>query len=125
VDRNIGRLLQRLDELKIAGKTIVMFTGDHGYMIGHHGLYMKGNGEWILGGKRGPTRPNMFDESIRVPLVVRWPGVTKPGLTIARAVSNIDTYATVLGMLGVTAPAGWKQEGVDFSRLLRGEVHSA
>ena len=121
VDRNIGRLLQRLDELQLAGRTIVMFTSDNGYMIGQHGLYLKGNGQWILGGKRGPARPNMFDESILVPLIIRWPGVAKPGITIPQPVSNIDTYATVLGMLGIAAPAGWKHEGVDFSPLLRGK----
>lgn len=121
VDRNVGRLRARLEELKLADKTIVMFTSDHGYMIGQHGMYMKGNGEWIGGGKRGPTRPNMFEEAIRIPWIVRWPGVTKPGREIPQAVSNIDTYATVLGMLGIPPPMEWKQQGVDLSPLLRGQ----
>ena len=121
VDRNLGRLLAQLDELKLSDSTIVMFTSDHGYMIGQHGMYLKGNGEWIGGGKRGPTRPNMFEEGIRVPLIIRWPGVVKPGREIREDVSNIDTYTTVLGMLGIPAPADWKQEGVDFSPLLRGK----
>jgi len=124
VDRNLGRLLARLDELGLSENTIVMFTSDHGYMIGHHGLHAKGNAYHIDRAQGGPsrqTRPNMFEESIRIPLIIRWPGVTKPGLEIAQPVSNLDTYATVLSMLDVRAPANWKQEGVDLSPLLRGK----
>jgi len=121
VDRNLGRLLACLDELQLADKTVVMFTSDHGYMIGHHGLHTKGNAHWVAGGSNGPKRPNMFEESLRIPLLVRWPGVVKPGLEIAEPVSNIDTYATVLSMLDVKSPRKWKQRGVDFSPLLRGK----
>src|SRR5205823_4460362 len=80
VDRNLGRLLKELDGLDLSRKTIVLFTSDHGYMIGQHLLQHKGNAVWIAGGVRGPTRPNMFEESIRVPLLIRWPGVVKPGM---------------------------------------------
>jgi uncharacterized sulfatase len=121
VDRNLGRLLTKLDELKLSGKTIVTFTSDHGYMIGHHGLWHKGNGASIAGGVAGPMRPNMFDDSIRVPLLVRWPGVVKPGTSIAEPVANVDMYASVLGMLGIPVPEGSKQQGLDFSPLLRGD----
>jgi uncharacterized sulfatase len=121
VDRNIGRLLKLLDELGLADNTIIVFTSDHGYMIGHHGLHTKGNGVWIAGGVNGPKRPNMFDLSLRVPLLVRWPGVVKPGTDIDAPVSNIDTFASYLGMLKVPMPPGYKQEGKDFSPLLRGE----
>src|SRR5262249_47826272 len=57
----------------------------------------------------------------RVPLLVRWPGVVRPGTEIRELVSNIDTFASVLGMLKVPPPADYKQEGSDFSPLLRGE----
>ena len=123
VDRNLGRILARLDELKLSTNTIVMFTSDHGYMIGHHGLHSKGNAYRIdkLAGVGRQTRPNMFEESIRIPWIVRWPGVIKPGLNISQRVSTIDTYATMLGMLRVKPPTDWKQEGVDVSALLRGK----
>jgi uncharacterized sulfatase len=124
IDRNLGRLLARLDELKLAENTIVLFTSDHGYNIGHHGIYTKGNGSWILAGTRGPKRPNVFEESIRVPLIVRWPGVAKPGMTIDAPVSNVDTFASICGMVGVTPPADSKQRGRDFSPFLRGEQPS-
>jgi len=121
VDRNIGRLLKLLDDLGLAQNTIVLLTSDHGYMIGHHGLHMKGNGHWIAGGVFGPKRPNMYDLAISVPLLIRWPGQVKPGTEIKELVSNIDTFASVLGMLKVPLPGDYKQEGMDFSPLLRGE----
>ncbi|MGH9338338.1 MAG: sulfatase-like hydrolase/transferase [Acidobacteriota bacterium] len=121
VDRNIGRLLEKLEDLDLSRKTIVMFTSDHGYQIGHHGLNTKGNSHWIAGGVWGPKRPNMFEESIRIPLMIRWPGVVKPGTKISQPVSNLDTFASVLGMLGIPVPDEARQEGSDFSPLLRGE----
>ncbi len=121
VDRNLGRLFARLEAMKLWDKTIILFTSDHGYNIGHHYIHTKGNGFWIAGGVNGPKRPNMWETSMRVPLLVRWPGVVKPGTTIPEPVSNIDTFASVLGMLGVKVPVNYKQEGMDFSPLLRGE----
>ena len=123
VDRNLGRILALLDELKLSTNTIVMFTSDHGYMIGHHGLHSKGNAYRIdkVAGAGRQTRPNMFEESIRIPWILRWPGVTKPGQKISQRVSNLDTYATVLGMLGLKAISENKQEGIDLSPLLRGK----
>ena len=105
IDRNLGRLLAKLDELGLAENTIVMFTSDHGYNIGHHGIHAKGNGTWIGGGVNGPKRPNMFEESICVPLLVRWPAVVKPGTRIEEMVSNTDTFASILGLLKVPVPA--------------------
>ena len=119
-DRNIGRLLAKLDELKLSESTIVMFTGDHGYNVGHHGIHTKGNGWWVAGGMTGPKRPNMFDTSLRVPLIVRWPGAVQPGTEIDETVIQLDTFASVLGMLGLTPPAGVAQHGADFSPLLLG-----
>jgi uncharacterized sulfatase len=122
-DRNIGRMLAKLDELKLAENTVVLFTSDHGYNIGHHGVYTKGNAAFIAGkGVHGPKRPNMFENSLRVPLLVRWPGVVKPGTEIADGVSNLDTFATLLAIAGVPLPADAKQHGVDISPLLRGEA---
>ena len=120
VDRNLGRLLAKLDEWNLAGQTAIIFTSDHGYMIGHHGMHMKGNGRMALEGTDSTTRPNMFEASIRVPLLVRWPGRVKAGREVGEMVSNIDTYASVLGLLGFKLPGGWKQEGRDWSKLLLG-----
>ena len=121
VDRNVGRLLQALDRLGLAGRTVVLFTSDNGYNIGHHALHTKGNGHWVAGGVAGPPRPNMFDTSLRVPLVVRGPGIPG-GREVAEPVTQLDTLPTVLGMLGVPLPGGLVQRGSDFSPLLRGEA---
>jgi arylsulfatase A-like enzyme len=61
----------------------------------------------------------MFDHALQVPLLVRWPGVVKGGTEVKELVSNIDTFASVLGMLNVDSPRDYKQEGMDFSNLLR------
>jgi arylsulfatase A-like enzyme len=120
VDRNLGRLLAKLDDLELTKKTIVLFTSDHGYNIGHHVLHTKGNGWWIAGGVNGPKRPNMWDTSIRVPLMIRWPGVVKPGTEIAEMVTNLDTPPSILGMLDISPSHEAKWQGQDFSPLLRG-----
>jgi choline-sulfatase len=122
VDRNLGRVLDELEKLKVADRTIVTFTSDHGYNIGHHQIQHKGNGHWIAGGVRGPKRPNMWDTSLRVPLLVRWPGVVKPGTEIGQVVANTDMLPGVCGMLGVPVPAGVVHRGLDFAPLLRGET---
>ena len=87
-------------------KTIIMFQSDHGYNIGHHNLHTKGNAWWVAGGVNGPKRPNMFETSMRIPLLVRWPDVVKPGTEIREDVSNVDMFASVLGMLGVNPLPG-------------------
>ncbi len=121
-DRNIGRVLAELDKLGLAANTLVIFTSDHGYNNGRHGVETKGNGRWILGGVRGPTRPNMWDTSIRVPLVARWPAVIKPGSTYEDVVSHLDMFRSVLGALGIDVPKHIEKEadGIDFSPLFRG-----
>ena len=121
VDRNIGRLLETLDKLGLEKNTLVMFTSDHGYNNGRHNVDTKGNANWIAGGVRGPKRPNMWDSSIRVPLLVRWPAVLKAGSKIDYPVMNIDMFRTVLGALQVPLPADAKPHGLDYSPLLRGQ----
>jgi uncharacterized sulfatase len=120
VDRNIGRLLDRLDALGLAENTIVLFSSDHGYMIGHHGLWHKGNATWLIEGKKG-RRPNMFDDSIRVPLLVRWPSVVRPGSRIDHVVSNLDIFPTVLDLVGLGVPENLQIEGRSAAPWLRGE----
>src|SRR4051794_3048965 len=118
VDRNVGRLLDRLDSLGLTQRTIVVFTSDHGYMIGHHGLWHKGNAAWLVAGEAGYP-PNMFDASIRVPLLVRGPGI-RPGTTIDRVVSNLDHFPSILELVGLGVPENLRLEGRSFAPLLRG-----
>jgi len=118
VDRNVGRLLDRLEALGLTQQTVVIFTSDHGYMIGQHGLWHKGNAAWLVESKTG-FRPNMFDDAIRVPLVICWPGVVAPGTTIDRVVSNLDLFPTFLEMAGLGVPPNLELRGRSLLPLLR------
>lgn len=128
VDRNVGELLAALDRLKLADNTVVIFTSDHGYNMGHNGIWHKGNGIWALTTTRpdarnisGKYRPNVYDRSLRVPAVVRWPGKIRPGTVIPETVSNLDWYPTILAMAGAGLPGDATVRGRDCGPLLRGE----
>jgi uncharacterized sulfatase len=127
VDRNLGRLLETLDRLQLTKNTIVIFSSDHGYNMGHNGIWHKGNGHWILtefppGTPNIPAkqRPNMYDNSIRVPTAVRWPGIIKPGTTLTQTMSNLDWFPTLLEMAQVKIPEDLTIRGQSIVPLLRG-----
>jgi choline-sulfatase len=128
IDRNIGRVLGLLDKLGLADSTLVIFSSDHGYNVGHHGLQYKGNALWrlrSLGPKQWPfihpkRRPNMFDTSTKVPTVVRWPGIVTAGSTITNSVSNLDWFSTLCEVGGAAIPKGVPQRGRSIVPLLRG-----
>jgi len=127
IDRNVGRLLVALDELGLRENTVVIFTSDHGYNIGHHGLLHKGNGGWITNDRRGipysdprVTQPNMYDTSLRVPSAVRWPGVIEPGTRIEQVITNLDWYPTLLAMAGLLPHKESRIHGKNFLPLLQG-----
>lgn len=129
VDRNLGRLLDELDRLRHSPNTIVIYSSDHGYNMGHNGIWHKGNGHWVLTDPpparpnipRG-QRPNMYDHSIRVPTAVRWPGVVEPGTEITRTMSNLDWFPTILEMAGIDTPAELLIRGRSIVPLLKGEA---
>ena len=118
-----------LDELELSTKTVVIFTSDHGYNLGEHGVWYKGNAVRILT-KNPPQqwknippnrRPNLWDTSLRVPTAVRWPDVIKAGTKVTHTVSNLDWYPTLLAMAGVDLPSEVTIRGRDITPLLRGE----
>ena len=128
VDRNVGRVLDELDRLKLADNTLIIFTSDHGYNIGHHGIIHKGNAAWILtenlpGTTNVPTgqRPNMFDTSLRVPAVIRWPKSIPAGRVISRTVTHLDWFPTLLEATGVALSDATIVRGRSVLGLLRGE----
>lgn len=128
VDRNLGRVMKSLDDLKLTENTVVIFTSDHGYNMGHHGIWHKGNGIWILKhvvpaskntGKN--KRPNMYDNSVRVPSLIRWPGVAKPGSKLLQMTTNLDWYPTLMEIAGAQVPDGKVLRGRSLAPLLQGE----
>ncbi len=121
VDRNVGRLLRALDRLKLDRRTVVFFTSDHGYNIGHHGLLYKGNAYWLVPERRRERRPNMFDTSIRVPLIVRWRGAVPAGRRVDAMVSFIDIFRTMAELAGVAVPDRPIVHGRSFWPLVLGK----
>ena len=128
VDRNIGRVLATLDERGLADNTIVIFTSDNGYNMGHNGIWHKGNGRWILKSTRDldsddprANRPTMYDKSLRVPTTIRWPGVVKPGSRIDNTITILDWFPTICAMADAEVPREATVRGRDFTPLLRGK----
>jgi arylsulfatase A-like enzyme len=89
VDESVGRLLKYLDDEGLAENTIVVYASDQGFYLGEHGWFDK---RWI------------FEESLRTPLLVRWPGVVKPGSVSGALVSNLDFAETFLEAAGLPVP---------------------
>ena len=85
IDHWVGRILDKLEELGLAGNTLVVFTSDHGEMLGAHGMREK----------------NVFyEESAHIPLLLRCPGEISAGTQVSGYVSHIDLFATILDYLG-------------------------
>jgi arylsulfatase A-like enzyme len=105
LDDEFQRLLQALDQAGVADDTIIVYSSDHGDMIGSQGLKAK----------RWP-----YEESARIPFLIRYPRAIKPGTVIADPFGSPDVYPTLAGLAGLKAPAG--VDGADFSPLLRGET---
>jgi len=103
IDEELGRVLAAIDELGLARNTIVVYTSDHGSMFGSHGV----------GSKRQP-----YEESIRVPFLVQWPGVVPPGHKSQALFGSIDIMPTLCALAGLDVPSTCA--GQDFSPLLTG-----
>jgi arylsulfatase A-like enzyme len=111
VDHNVGRVVRRLEELRRRGDTLIVFTADQGWNAGHHGVWGKGNGTWPF---------NMYEESIRVPLIWNHPGRIRPGLAPSPMVSSYDFFPTILDYLGVEAPPDPRRVGRSYAPFLSG-----
>ncbi len=100
IDRNVGRVVQTLEQLGIADNTIVIYTADNGYNIGHNGIWHKGNGWWILTDNRG-NRPNLYDNSLRLPAIIRWPGTVAAGSVYSNTATTLDWFPTICNAAGI------------------------
>ena len=89
VDENVGRVLDLLDELGLAENTMVIFTSDNGYFLGEHGFFDK---------------RLMYEPSLRIPLVIRYPKAIKPGTVIDEFALNVDYAPTILDYAGIPVP---------------------
>jgi len=105
VDDNVGRLLDYLDVNGLADNTIVVYSSDQGFYLGEHGWYDK---RW------------MYEESFRMPFLIKWPGVTKAGERTRGLAQNIDFAPTFLDAAGVSVPAD--MQGTSLKPLLNGKT---
>jgi len=104
VDDSVGRLLKYLDDSGLADNTVVIYSSDQGFYLGEHGWYDK---RW------------MFEESLQMPFVIRWPGTIKAGTQSTELIQNIDYAPTFLDMAQAKTPA--EVQGESLMPLLRGE----
>lgn len=103
MDDNVGRVLDYLDEEGLAGNTAVIYTSDQGFFLGDHGWYDK---------------RFMYEESLRMPLILRYPREVKPGSVNGDIVLNLDFAPLFLDLAGVPVPQHF--QGRSFRPLLRG-----
>lgn len=103
IDQQMGRILHALEAAGLAENTIVVFTTDHGELLGDHGLWMKG--------------PFHYEQLVRVPTLLRWPAGLPGGKRIPGILSHIDLAPTLLSAAGAHADA----DGLDLLPALRGE----
>ena len=105
MDVSVGKVLDELDRLGLGDNTVVVYTSDQGFFVGDHGWFDK---RW------------MYEESLRTPLLVRWPGVVRAGTHNTDLVMNLDLAQTFLEIGGVSAPA--QMQGRSLVPLLRGQT---
>lgn len=97
VDDNVGRLLDYLDDEKLADNTMVVYTSDQGFYLGEHGWFDK---------------RFMYNESFKTPLLIKWPNKITPGTTEDEMVQNLDFAQTFLEIAGVKAPSDMQGESL-------------
>ena len=105
IDDNLGKVFDYLDQSGLATNTLVLYTSDQGVLLGGHGLYDKSF---------------MYEESLQMPLLVRWPGQVKAGSVNGDLVSNIDFAPTLLE--ATEHPLPGDLQGRSFLPLLRGNT---
>ena len=109
MDEQIGRILQKAEELDSGRETLLIFTADNGMNMGHHGVWGKGNGTFPM---------NMFDTAVKVPLLVRWKGHIPAGSVNRELVSAYDVFPTLLELTGISWDGTETLPGKSFADLL-------
>ena len=108
VDDAMGTLLRKLDELKLSDRTVIVFTSDNGGLLG-----CTSNAPLRVG------KGSAYEGGVRVPLIVKWPGVTRPGSVCRTPVIGADHFPTLLAMAGAAAPAAHTVDGESLVPLLK------
>ncbi|NWQ39626.1 sulfatase-like hydrolase/transferase [Bacillus sp. EB106-08-02-XG196] len=112
MDQNIGRIVDKLDDLGIRDQTLICFLSDNGFNCGHHGIWGKGNGTFPQ---------NMYDTSVKVPAIFSHPGIIPSGRVCDELVSGYDFMPTLLEYTGYQNPEADKLPGTSLLPLLLGQ----
>jgi choline-sulfatase len=113
LDRGVGALLNRLEEMGILENTLIFFTSDNGMNMGHHGIWGKGNGTFPQ---------NMYDTSVKVPMLIARPGYVPEGVVDDHLLSHYDIMPTLLDYLDFENEEEECLPGKSFANLLAGEA---
>ena len=113
LDRGVGQILDKLEEMGVRENTLFIFTSDNGMNMGHHGIWGKGNGTFPQ---------NMYDTSVKVPTLVSRPGHVPEGVVRDHLLSHYDIMPTLLDYLGFENPDAGSLPGQSFAPLLRGNA---
>jgi arylsulfatase A-like enzyme len=114
LDDSIGRLQAGLEELGLNERTVIIFTSDNGGLLGNPRNPVTGN----LGLRAG--KGSAYEGGVRVPLIVKWPGVTRPGAICEVPVISVDLYPTLMEIAGLRSSKGHSLDGESLTKLLRG-----
>jgi arylsulfatase A-like enzyme len=120
VDESVGRIVARLEELKLADNTVIIFSSDNGGLGGYQSTEAPSDKKGFT--DNSPLRGGkgtLYEGGTRVPFIVRWPGVVPAGRTSDVPVSHVDVYPTLLDLVGGTPRAGYTLDGVSFAPVLR------
>ncbi len=121
LDRHIGRVLDRLDQLGLSENTVVIFSSDNGPESGLIPFVSHYGGAASAGPFRGLKR-SLYEGGVRVPFIVRWPGKTPAGaVDNDTVISGVDFLPTIARLAGVDLPAGIHLDGEDLSAVFRGK----
>lgn len=121
LDENVGRVLDTLDDLGVADNTLVILTSDNGgYINKFDGTQVTDNTPLRSG------KGSLYEGGIRVPAIVRWPGVTPPGAESDVPISSIDYYRTILSATGLPGDREYNRtvDGIDLTPLLKDPDHA-
>ena len=117
VDDSVGAVLDKLDELKIADNTVVVFFSDNGGLRRH---FRKIGPIVTTNAPLRDEKGTLYEGGIREPLIVRWPGRVKPGSVCGEVVTSVDFYPTFLEIAGARSPGGGALDGESIAPVLLG-----
>lgn len=105
VDESVGRVMQTLDELQLSENTVLIFTSDNGGVGGYVREGLKKGGDVTDNAPLRSGKGSLYEGGTRVPLIVRWPGVTSPGAACDVPTIHVDLYPTFLELTGAARPS--------------------